>query len=135
MGEESTRTRSTSTLAGIAVLAISAVLLVVLGSSGNRSFLAIAVLPLLGVGVLEIQHRFAAARPESDASWGPTAAAGWYPDATMPGTRRLWDGATWTDHVAPDDGPGGKQVGVLTIARGVALGIGIVIAGLSILSR
>lgn len=53
------------------------------------------------------------------------APAGWYPHPSMPGTQRYWDGAKWTEHVAPlapraekTSGPG-----VLTIARGVALGL------------
>jgi hypothetical protein len=56
------------------------------------------------------------------------APAGWYPHPKMPGTQRYWDGQHWTDHVAPM--PQGKPVGVLTVARGVALGIVIVIAAL-----
>ena len=27
---------------------------------------------------------------------------GWYPDPEMAGTQRYWDGARWSDHVAPD---------------------------------
>lgn len=26
---------------------------------------------------------------------------GWYPHPSMAGTQRYWDGAAWTDHVAP----------------------------------
>lgn len=29
------------------------------------------------------------------------APAGWYPHPSMPGTQRYWDGAHWTDHIAP----------------------------------
>lgn len=29
------------------------------------------------------------------------SAAGWYPDPTVPGQQRYWDGTTWTAHVAP----------------------------------
>ena len=29
------------------------------------------------------------------------AEPGWYPDTTMAGTQRYWDGARWTEHVAP----------------------------------
>lgn len=28
-------------------------------------------------------------------------APGWYPDPAMPSTQRFWDGAKWTDNVAP----------------------------------
>ena len=28
--------------------------------------------------------------------------AGWYPHPSMVATRRYWDGAAWTDHIAPD---------------------------------
>lgn len=32
----------------------------------------------------------------------PAAApAGWYPDTTRPGMQRYWDGAQWTNHMAP----------------------------------
>ena len=27
--------------------------------------------------------------------------AGWYPDPTMTGSQRYWDGSQWTEHVAP----------------------------------
>ena len=55
-------------------------------------------------------------------------AAGWYPHPKMPGTRRYWDGSAWTDHVAPaETSQPAKSVGAFTIARGVALGIGIVV--------
>jgi Protein of unknown function (DUF2510) len=30
-----------------------------------------------------------------------SAQAGWYPDSHLTGTQRYWDGARWTDHVAP----------------------------------
>jgi uncharacterized membrane protein YqaE (UPF0057 family) len=33
----------------------------------------------------------------------PLPAAGWYPDPQMAGTQRYWDGAKWSDHVAPLD--------------------------------
>lgn len=29
------------------------------------------------------------------------AAPGWYPDSTMTGTQRYWDGTSWTEHAAP----------------------------------
>ncbi len=31
----------------------------------------------------------------------PNTPAGWYPDAQNPGSQRYWDGAQWTDQVAP----------------------------------
>ena len=30
----------------------------------------------------------------------PAAPPGWYPDPGIPGTRRYWSGAAWTEHVA-----------------------------------
>lgn len=39
-------------------------------------------------------HRLMAEAP-------PTPAPGWYPDPKMVDTRRYWDGAEWTDQVAP----------------------------------
>lgn len=29
------------------------------------------------------------------------SAPGWYPDSTLPGQQRYWDGVQWTEHVAP----------------------------------
>lgn len=46
--------------------------------------------------------------------------AGWYRDAKMPGTRRYWDGESWTSHVAPEQP---KTAGFWTITRAVALGV------------
>lgn len=60
---------------------------------------------------------------------GKKARAGWYPHPKMPGTQRYWDGEKWTEHVAPMPPPS-KPTGVLTVARGVALGIAVVIAAL-----
>jgi hypothetical protein len=57
--------------------------------------------------------------------------AGWYADPQMPGTQRYWDGAQWTDRVAPIP-PQAERVGVLTIARGVALGVAAVVAGVAV---
>lgn len=56
---------------------------------------------------------------------GPTA--GWYDDPDHPETKRYWDGAAWTNQRAARDRSGGASVGTLTIARGVALGIGMVV--------
>jgi hypothetical protein len=35
----------------------------------------------------------------------PKAAPGWYPDDSVPGQQRYWDGAAWTSHTAPVDAP------------------------------
>lgn len=37
---------------------------------------------------------------------GLRRAPGWYPDESMAQTRRYWDGAAWTEHIAPADAPG-----------------------------
>ena len=38
---------------------------------------------------------------------GPLAPAGWYPDPTVPGQQRYWDGTQWTEHTAA--GPGSTR--------------------------
>lgn len=70
----------------------------------------------------------ALARDETPARAKP--APGWYAHPTMVGTRRYWDGGKWTDHVAPVETPvkESRPTGVLTIARGVALGLLMAIA-------
>ncbi len=65
----------------------------------------------------------------------PLPPPGWYPDPAMAGTRRYWDGVTWTDHVAPAEQRPARGTSAWTIARGVALGIGVVIATLVFLGR
>ena len=47
----------------------------------------------------------------------PQATPGWYPDPQMPGTQRYWDGAAWSDHVAPAAPP---QVGI-SVWKGVRI--------------
>ncbi len=47
-----------------------------------------------------------ATRPPNSGGYGSPPAAGWYDDPTQPGTKRYWDGAQWTQHVAPASSPG-----------------------------
>jgi hypothetical protein len=35
----------------------------------------------------------------------PLPPAGWYPHPSMVATQRYWDGASWTDHIAPASAP------------------------------
>ena len=65
------------------------------------------------------------------------AKQGWYPHPTEAGLLRYWDGQQWTPHTAPVAAatPSARQPGVLTIARGVALGLGIVIGCLVMLGK
>ncbi|QKJ20701.1 DUF2510 domain-containing protein [Microbacterium hominis] len=52
--------------------------------------------------------------PEAPAEVVPplTPPAGWYPDPHAPSAQRYWDGAQWTEHVAPAVTPGvGAAVG------------------------
>jgi uncharacterized RDD family membrane protein YckC len=37
---------------------------------------------------------------------------GWYPDPSVPGQQRYWDGGTWTDHTAPGGQAGDYQAPV-----------------------
>ena len=48
----------------------------------------------------------------------------------MARTNRYWDGGKWTDDVAPAGPESSSGPSALTVARGVALGIVIVIAGI-----
>jgi hypothetical protein len=42
--------------------------------------------------------------------------AGWYPDPSMPGTQRYWDGVQWTDSVMPAAYAYGMQTQTSTYA-------------------
>lgn len=53
------------------------------------------------------------------------AAPGWYPHPSMAGTQRYWDGAGWTDHVAPA-APHGAAV--KPAVSGPLIGVGYVAA-------
>lgn len=64
---------------------------------------------------------------------GP-AGAGWYPHPDFPGSVRYWDGESWTDRIAPAPSDASSGPSVRKIALGVALGIGAVLALLSILA-
>jgi uncharacterized RDD family membrane protein YckC len=33
---------------------------------------------------------------------GSSTPAGWYPDPSVPGQQRYWDGSAWTEHTTPD---------------------------------
>jgi hypothetical protein len=47
----------------------------------------------------------------------PTTPAGWYPHPSMAQTRRYWDGAQWTSHIAPAvDGPESSPPAPITTA-------------------
>lgn len=62
-------------------------------------------------------------RPEADLRYGdrqPTVPPGWYPDPHGYATQRWWDGATWSDQLAPLPAPPavlvpGKSVGVALV--------------------
>lgn len=49
--------------------------------------------------------------------------AGWYPNPEQPGTQRYWDGASWSDHVAPVGGLPKKSGG-----KGWLIGVGACLA-------
>lgn len=63
--------------------------------------------------------------------------AGWYADPKMTSTQRYWDGERWTEQTAPAAPPVPTRSGpsTWTIARGVALGVAAVIAGLVLLNQ
>lgn len=64
------------------------------------------------------------------------AAPGWFPNPDHPGLLRYWDGERWTEHTAPA-APAVVSAGpsTMTIARGVALGLIVVIAAIFFVSR
>ncbi|HEY6532178.1 MAG TPA: DUF2510 domain-containing protein [Acidimicrobiales bacterium] len=65
----------------------------------------------------------------------PAVPAGWYPDPGDPGQHRYWDGAAWTVHTHPLQGPGGLApatrrtntrwwvIGVACVAALVVIGV------------
>lgn len=57
-------------------------------------------------------------------------APGWYPHPSMAQTQRYWDGEHWTDQVAPAPAPQPPTMSTLKIARGVALGLAVVVAAI-----
>lgn len=63
---------------------------------------------------------------------------GWYPDSQMAGTQRYWDGARWTEQVAPmpvGSKPARKPViGVLAVAGGILLAFAIMWAGYALVT-
>lgn len=62
--------------------------------------------------------------------------AGWYPHPGMQGTLGYWDGERWTEQVAPATAAAERSgPSAFTIARGVALGIAVVLAALFFLNR
>ncbi len=63
----------------------------------------------------------------------PAASAGWYPNPEKPGTQRYWDGAAWTDHVAPV-GPAKKGPNVGVIVAIIAGGLVAFFAALAALA-
>lgn len=60
----------------------------------------------------------------------PPTAPGWYADPAMADTQRYWDGAVWTEHVAPMTGQpasastssSNSQVYMLLVLTGTAIG-------------
>lgn len=65
-----------------------------------------------------------------------TTPAGWYPDASTPGTQRYWDGQQWTDHTAPladgaADAPAAAPAELATAAPGSGSGRGKVAGGIA----
>jgi hypothetical protein len=64
---------------------------------------------------------------ENELSPRPGTPAGWYPDPSMSGTQRYWNGTGWTDHAAPITAPIGA-------ARGISVSKGIMIVALGILA-
>jgi hypothetical protein len=87
--------------------------------------LVIAGLILAFVGVWLTNTPKSQRRQQQARSVVPTA-AGWYPDPESPSIR-FWDGKGWTDQRAPLPAQVSTGPSAWTIARGVAVGIIIVI--------
>lgn len=89
--------RNYMTRIGLVLATIGVLALVGGGLSGSALALFAAGIVLTLVGALAYTTPGAKASTAEPIS----AAAGWYPDPTMPGTQRYWDGDAWTEHVAP----------------------------------
>jgi len=53
----------------------------------------------------EVERAEAAAPQKAQNAAKPASPAGWYADPRMVDTQRYWDGAKWTEHVAPRAAP------------------------------
>lgn len=62
----------------------------------------------------------------------PKPPPGWYAHPSMANTLRYWDGEQWRDQIAPAHPPA-QQVSTTKIARGVALGVAVVVAGVVVI--
>lgn len=67
----------------------------------------------------------------------PRLEPGWYSSESAPDRLRYWDGEKWTEHTAPASPtpPPSAGPGTLTIARGVAIGVAVVLVALFVLWR
>jgi hypothetical protein len=70
----------------------------------------------------------------------PQTPAGWYPDPQVPGQQRYWDGAQWSQSVAPSGAPsvapaapppkqGGGKKWLIPVVLCLALAVGAVVVG------
>lgn len=65
--------------------------------------------------------------------------AGWYPHPTMAGTQRYWDGASWTDNIAPvhppdSTPPGQSQILIAALLAGAVVGLIVALQSASLLT-
>lgn len=77
---------------------------------------------------LEHQQHLAMVLGDGENSMSSNTPAGWYPDPTKANTQRYWDGARWSEHLAPIPLPRAQPAYVEPPDNGGTLALGYIFA-------